>query len=130
MTRLSTKQARELGIDIELGKIRKKKKDQDCRHFQQIPTEREVLRDVRDYLQKLGWFVFRIHQSFGSHKGISDLIAVKNGQVLFIECKSQRKNAKQSKEQKEFQRQIEEHGGVYKVIRGIEDLEEVVHSAD
>jgi hypothetical protein len=63
-------------------------------------------------------------QGLGSYRGISDLIAIKNGRVLFIECKAP--EGQLSKYQKRFKRNIEASGGIYIVARGYEDIEEVI----
>lgn len=127
MTRLSVRQAKELGIDLNSGKIHKQRPG--IGNHRLKLKEAQVLKEVRGYLEALGWFVFRVHQSLGSHKGISDLIAVKGGRVLFIECKSQHERARQSDEQIEFQRQIEAHGGTYILARCMEDVERVIKDA-
>lgn len=130
MTRLSAKQARELGIDLELGKIRKQKKDQGIRVFAQKQlNEAEVLTQVRAYLQATGWLVMRIHQSLGSKPGLPDLICLKDGKTIYVETKSQHPRAKLSGPQEIMRREIEAHGGVYVVARCVEDVERVINSA-
>lgn len=126
MTRLSVKQAREFGIDLELGKIRKKKKEQSAKCFQLQLTEAEVLDQVKKYLQATGWLVMRIHQSLGSKPGLPDIIALKDGRTIYIECKSQHPRAKLSGSQEIMRREIERHGGMYILARGIEDVEEAI----
>ncbi|MGB9886737.1 MAG: VRR-NUC domain-containing protein [Moorellales bacterium] len=84
-------------------------------------TEAEIQRQIRDYLRWTGWFVIRNHQSLGSHRGLADLTAVKDGWVVWIEVKVP--GGRQSKYQEEFQRQIEAHGGTYILARSVEDVE-------
>ncbi len=62
----------------------------------------------------------KIHQSLGSYPGIADLYAVKGGRSIWVEVKTPA--GRQSEVQREFQRQVEEHGGVYVLARGIKDL--------
>jgi len=64
--------------------------------------------------------VVKIHQSLGSYLGIADLYAVKGGRSIWVEVKTPA--GRQSEVQREFQRQVEEHGGVYVLARGIKDL--------
>jgi Holliday junction resolvase len=90
--------------------------------IQYIPKEKDIKRLIRDYLTVKGWFHFNIQQSTGAHKGISDLIAIKDRRVLFIEVKGQSKRAKQSNHQIEFQKNIESQGGEYILVRCLEDL--------
>jgi Holliday junction resolvase-like predicted endonuclease len=77
---------------------------------------------VRDYLRIKGWFCFHVLQGLGAYRGISDLIAVKDGRVLFVELKTAR--GRQSEHQKEFQTDLEAAGGEYLLCRGVEDLQE------
>lgn len=84
-------------------------------------TEADIRRQVRDYLRIRGWFVFHILQGgVGVYRGITDLIAAKDGRVLFIELKTAR--GRQSEHQKKFQSDIEAHGGEYVLCRGVDDL--------
>jgi Holliday junction resolvase len=83
--------------------------------------ESEIQAQIRDYLRWTGWFVVKIHQSLGSYRGIADLYALRDGQHVWIEVKTDR--GVQSEYQKKFQRDIEKHGGTYILARGIEDVE-------
>lgn len=84
-------------------------------------TESQIKEQCRKWLDKNGWFSFNIHQQgMYCHRGISDRIAVKDGEVVFIEYKT--KEGKQSEYQKIFQRDIESKGGRYLLIRSLEEL--------
>lgn len=85
-------------------------------------TEADIRRQVRDYLRIRGWFVFHILQGLGCYPGVTDLIAVRDGRIVFIELKT--KTGKQSDYQKQFQSDLEAHGGEYILCRGIDDLME------
>lgn len=85
-------------------------------------TETDIRRQVRDYLRLRGWFCFHVLQGLGSHRGISDLIAVKGGRVLFVELKTA--TGRQSGYQETFQIELERAGGEYVLCRGIGDLQE------
>ena len=41
-----------------------------------MKPEAVILNQVRDYLQLNGWYVIRIQQGMGCHKGLSDLICL------------------------------------------------------
>jgi Holliday junction resolvase len=84
-------------------------------------TETDIRRQIQDYLRIRGWFVFYILQGLGAYKGIPDLIAVKNGRVLFIELKTPR--GRQSDYQRKFQANLEAAGGEYVLCRGVDDLQ-------
>lgn len=58
--------------------------------------------------------------SLGLLNGVSDTIAVKEGEVMFIEFK--RDGGKQSNEQKLFQQKIEALGHRYYVINNLDDF--------
>lgn len=84
------------------------------------PSETEILRGIRQYLQVHGWYVIRHHQGLGCHKGLSDLTAIRNGVTVYIECK--KRNGYQSAVQKKFQADVEAHGARYILAKGIEDV--------
>ena len=84
--------------------------------------ETRIRGQVRDYLRLKGWFCFHLLAGLGCYPGLSDLVAVKDGRVLFIELKT--KTGRQGKNQKIFQADLEAAGGEYLLVRGIEDLEE------
>ena len=85
-----------------------------------ITKEIDILRQVRDYLRWQGWYVYRNHQSLGSHKGLSDLTAIRDGKTVWIEIK--KPIGKLSEHQVKFAEEIEAHGGKYLIVRKIEDL--------
>jgi Holliday junction resolvase len=85
-------------------------------------TETDIRRQVRDYLRIRGWFVFHVLQGLGCYLGVTDLIAVKDGRVLFIELKTAR--GRQSQHQKKFQADLEAAGGEYVLCRGVDELRE------
>lgn len=91
-------------------------------------TESQVQKAVKEYLAWNGWFTFKIHQSLGSYKGIADLFAIKDGLGIWIEIKTPA--GRQSEYQKLFQRKIENHGGIYLLVRGIEELENKLRNLD
>ena len=83
--------------------------------------ETVIQNQIRDILRMDGWFVIRHQQGMGCHKGLSDLTAIKDGVTIYIEVKT--KTGKQSDSQREFQKDIENHGGTYILARRIEDVE-------
>lgn len=85
--------------------------------------ETDIQNQIRDYLRMKGWFVIRHQQSMGSLKGLSDLSALKEGITIYIEVKTSK--GYQSEYQKKFQQDIESHGGVYILARGIDDVSDI-----
>jgi len=84
------------------------------------PKEKDIQRQIKDFLTYSGWFVVKIHQSLGSHRGIADLYALKNGRHAWIEVKTLK--GKQSADQVKFQQMVEGNGGTYIVARSVEDV--------
>ena len=84
-------------------------------------TETEIRGNIKEYLQWTGWFVFYQLQGLGAYKGLSDLVAVKNGRVVFVEVKKPTGN--QSEVQIQFQADLEASGGEYVLAKGVEDVE-------
>jgi len=87
-------------------------------------TENDVKKQVKQYLSLKGYFHFHILQGLGAYKGIPDIIAIKNNRVLFLEIK--RPGGRQSDYQKQFQADIEGHGGEYYVIKSLDELVKII----
>ena len=85
--------------------------------------ESDIRKQVRDFLQVKGWYVVYFLAGLGVFPGLSDMAAIKNGKILWIEIK--KPGGKQSEKQKIFQEQIELHGGEYIIATCIEDLEAI-----
>lgn len=89
-----------------------------------MATEQQIQGDIQEYLRYKGWFVFKIHQQGKyCYKGISDLIAVKNGVTIYVEVKNEK--GKLRPEQLKFMEDIEQHGAKYLVARSIDDVKVV-----
>lgn len=88
-------------------------------------TEKDIRRVIRDYLRVKGWFVFHLLQGLGCYPGLTDLVAIKDGRVLFIELKRPGRS-KQSDRQKQFQADIEMAGGTYILVDSLEGIMEVI----
>lgn len=87
------------------------------------PKERDIQKQIKEYLTWTGWFVVKIHQSLGSHKGIADLYALKKSRHVWIEVKAPK--GRQSPDQVKFQQMVEVNGGTYVVARSVEDVKEI-----
>ena len=85
--------------------------------------ENAVKAAVKAHLKGQGYFVFPLTAGMGSHPGISDLCAVREGAVLWIECKSA--DGRLSPKQQAFRADIEQAGGTYVVVRSVDDLAEL-----
>lgn len=92
-------------------------------------NEKLVQKSIVDYLTLKRYFFYR--NNTGAFKtewggfvkfgalGSPDIILVNKGQFVGIECKDKQK---QSDDQKEFQRKLEEAGGLYILAHSIDDL--------
>lgn len=62
----------------------------------------------------------------GVVSGVSDLIIVKQNEIIFVEVKTE--TGKQSKEQKEFQKKVEKLGFKYLLVRSLEEFKQKIYS--
>lgn len=90
------------------------------RSARKLQPETGIKKASKEALWAFGWWCFPILQGLGAYPGISDIIAIRKGRVVFIEVKTPEGN--QSPEQREFQRLIELHGGEYIIIRSSDEI--------
>ena len=92
-------------------------------------SERDITRSIRDYLTIRKVFHWKVFQTLGSVKGISDILGIlpcrcecgrKYGQMLAIEVKTTTNDL--STHQATFLRNAEEAGAVAIMARGVTDL--------
>ena len=106
-------------FDIRGGEMKRKLR------FKFKISESDVKLQVKQYLTLMGWFHFHLMAGIGFYKGSPDRIAVKNGRVLFLEIKKP-VGWKHSDPQKQFQKDINDYGGEYYLIRELEDLIKII----
>lgn len=97
-----------------------------------MANEREVEEICLSYLTIKGWFCFKFKDQAlfagGRYRrpkpfqinGIPDAFAMRSGVSLWIEFKT--KTGSQSKSQKDFQSKITAQGGIYWIVRSLEEL--------
>jgi len=90
-----------------------------------MTPETGVKHQVKDYLRLRGWMVYHNLAGLGCYPGLSDMVAIKDGVVLFIECKAG--IGRQSDKQRMFQVSLEAHGGRYVLAYGYEDVERYLY---
>lgn len=56
--------------------------------------------------------------------GVSDLIVIHNGEVLFVEVKID--TGRQSEQQKEFQNRVEQNGFKYHLVRSLDEFKPIL----
>jgi len=85
-------------------------------------SETDIRKMLVDYMRCKGWFCYHNLAGLGTYPGLSDLVAIKDGRIVHIEVKRPG-TGRQSKNQKQFQADLESHGGEYLIAMSIEDLE-------
>lgn len=61
---------------------------------------------------------------FTSMNGMPDIFVLSNAQIYALEVKDIK--GKQNENQKTFQKLFEAHGGVYKVVRSLDDIKNII----
>jgi Holliday junction resolvase len=89
-------------------------------------SETAIRRAVKQYLEAMGFFVITNQQGLGSYRGLSDLTALKDGTALWIEIKTSSKDSKQSEYQAFFEERLKNSGGIYLLIRSVEEMEQAL----
>lgn len=86
--------------------------------------EGKVKTSIRKFLTARGIFWTSIQNGPGAKPGDPDLVLCVNGRFIGVEVKSA--TGRQSEVQKVRQKEIEANGGLYFVVRSLEDIERVL----
>lgn len=86
--------------------------------------ESYILRAVRQFLELGGWYVIRHQAGLGTHPGLPDLQAIRDGRVVMIEVKTEK--GRLSVHQRTFRQVWERSGGEFVVARSSADVEHLV----
>lgn len=84
-------------------------------------SEKDIKRQVKQYLNLKGWFNFHLLAGMGAYPGLPDRIAIKDGRTLFLEIKKPIGGIHRDN-QKLFQENIERAGEEYVLVKCLEDL--------
>ena len=100
-------------------------------------TEAQIEEMILQYLAAAGFFcwknptagyfdgkTWRKQASKWAVNGVSDIIAIKDSHILFLEVKTP--IGKQSDHQKSFEKRIVEAGGAYHLVRSVDDIKAVL----
>jgi Holliday junction resolvase len=79
--------------------------------------EKEITKEIREYLKYRGIFHYKNWQGLGSAKGVSDIIGIYKGRFLAIEVKTER--GQLSDHQEIFLNTINHEGGIGFVARNV-----------
>jgi Holliday junction resolvase len=90
-------------------------------------TQKETLirREITDALRLAGWDVTYHLQGVGCRRGFPDLTAMRAGQTVYIEVKTEK--GRQSEHQQIFQEICEAHGCTYILARSVNDVAELLN---
>lgn len=104
----------------------------------QAYSEHAIEQQILEWLNLEGWLAWKLKDSAsydpGQKKfltpggfrinGVSDVVAVKDGVVLFLEVKTEK--GRQSDAQKMFEKKLAEKGGRYFVVRSLDDVKGII----
>lgn len=92
-------------------------------------TETDVRKQVREYLERCGWYVWPTHLHNGKRnpaaRGISDFEAVKDGRFIAVEVKGEK--GKLTDDQEAHRAILRAHGVNYYTVRDLDDLKAAVN---
>lgn len=87
-------------------------------------TETGIKQAIKEYLTLKGVFWWYNVQGLGSQRGISDLMCLKDGVLYALEVKTEK--GRLSDKQAEFLAQVNQNGGIGRVVRSIEDVQKIL----
>lgn len=90
--------------------------------------EGRIKSDIRRFLTDSGAFWSNVQGGPGSKPGDPDIVVCYKGHYIGLEAKSE--NGVQSKIQKVRESEIIKAGGIYEVVRSVEDVEKVLESIE
>ena len=101
-------------------------------------TEAQIEEMILQYLAYAGWWGIKVpttgyHDGTGWRKqaskwcinGFPDVLAMKEGKILFFEIKTP--VGRQSDAQKAFEKRLHEYGHNYFLVRSVEDVKKVIN---
>jgi Holliday junction resolvase len=93
-----------------------------------MQPEAKIGRKIRDYLDELGAFTFKVHGGPQMMAGLPDIVCCYKGKFIGIEVKQPGQNPTQR--QKFVHSLIARSGGVVIVARSVDDVQEVIDSLE
>lgn len=90
-----------------------------------VQKETQIRHSITEALRLAGWDVTYHLQGVGCRKGFPDLTAMRDGQTVYIEVKTE--TGRQSQYQKDFQRICKSHGCKYILARSVRDIDELLN---
>ncbi len=110
--------------------------------MEKVKLEKDIQREICDWLNLGGCFFWRSNNIpvFGrsndgvkrfralpkyTPKGIADIICLVNGTFVALEVKRPNYWGKQSPDQEQFEINVKKNGGLYFVVRSLEDVKNI-----
>ncbi len=90
-----------------------------------LQKETQIRHSITEALRLAGWDVTYHLQGIGCRIGFPDLTAMRDGETVYIEVKTE--TGRQSQQQKEFQRICKAHGCRYILARSLQDVEDLLN---
>ena len=87
--------------------------------------ETQIRQSITAALRLAGWDVTYHLQGVGCRRGFPDLTAIKDGQTVYIEVKTE--TGRQSDYQKEFEQICISHGCRYILARSVKDVQDLLN---
>ena len=78
-------------------------------------------------IQKMAWKQINMFKAMGLKSGVSDVIVLLEGKVLFVEFKAEK--GVQTPKQKDFQQAVETLGFEYHICRSLEQFQKVIYES-
>lgn len=105
-----------------------------------VIKEADIQKYVKSHLELRGWLVIETHNSWyrPAQRGITDLIAIKHGFVVFVECKrptyrpcpSDRQMTATERAETEFRQQVRNAGAKTLLIKDFDEAIEDIKRLD
>lgn len=86
--------------------------------------EARVVKKIRTYLQADGWLTWKNHGSAYAPPGLPDVMGVRNGRLIAIECKTPRGTP--TKSQESWIRRLRNQGAIAGIARSVADVKELI----
>ena len=91
-----------------------------------MTTEGRIKTDIRNYLTSIGAFWSNVQGGRGSKPGDPDIVVCYNGHYIGLEAKTP--TGVQSPIQERRMREIRAAGGIYEIVRSVEDVKSIMES--
>lgn len=90
--------------------------------------ERDIVKDIKDYIKAKGGRVIRYHGSAHSEAGVPDLLICYRGLFVFMEVK--RPGKERTPKQVQVCNELVDNQAIGSVVRSVEDARHILEYAD